>query len=129
MSNFSALGVSPGGINFAEKRLLICFWDMEQRPSRRVVTQLAKKAQTLTDEGVTVALVQVAEIEQAALDQWLVKYKIPFKSHLSERDFEKMKLEWGLKSLPWLILADKEHTVIAEGFSLGELNRELAKLK
>ena len=59
----------------------------------------------------------------------MIKYEIPFKNASLKGDFEEKKLEWGVKSLPWLILADKEHTVIAEGFSLDELNRELAKLK
>jgi protocatechuate 3,4-dioxygenase beta subunit len=125
LPSLSELVVNPGDFDPAAKRVLICFWDMEQRPSRRVVTQLTKQAQTLTDEGVTVVLVQVADIEQAALDRWLVKYKIPFRSHLSERDFEKMKLEWGVKSLPWLILTDTEHIVQVEGFNLAELEERL----
>ena len=35
---------------------------------------------------------------------------------------------WGVKSLPWLILTDKEHVVTAEGFSLDDLNEKMTEL-
>lgn len=35
---------------------------------------------------------------------------------------------WGVKSLPWLILTDNKHSVVAEGFSLTELENQLEQL-
>jgi hypothetical protein len=40
-------------------------------------------------------------------------------------DAEKAHLNWGIKSLPWLILTNKEHCVTAEGFSLTELEEKI----
>jgi hypothetical protein len=40
-------------------------------------------------------------------------------------DEEKTKFNWGVKSLPWLILTDKEHVVTAEGFSVNKLNEKI----
>ena len=121
MPALSDLRVDLSESNLDPKPVLLCFWDMEQRPSRRVVTQLAKQTQTLTDEGVTVVLVQVAEIEQPALKQWMGKYEIPFKTASLKADFEEKKKTWGVRSLPWLILTDKAHVVQAEGFVVDEL--------
>jgi hypothetical protein len=129
MPALSDLRVDLGEAKLDKKPVLLCFWDMEQRPSRRVVTQLAKQAQTLSDEGVTVVLVQVAEIEQPALKQWIIKHEIPFKSTSLKADFEEKKLEWDVKSLPWLILADEKHIVRAEGFAFSELHSKLRQTK
>jgi len=129
LPDLSELVVNPGDFDPAAKRVLICFWDMEQRPSRRVITQLAKQAQALSDGDMTVMLVQVAEIEQPALKQWMIKYEIPFKNASSKGDFEEKKLEWGVKSLPWLILTDKEHVVQAEGFMPSDLSARIDKTK
>jgi len=34
-----------------------------------------------------------------------------------------------VKSLPWLILTDKEHIVIAEGFGLDELDEKIKEIE
>ena len=35
---------------------------------------------------------------------------------------------WGARSLPWLILADKNHHVVAEGFPIEELDAKLKEM-
>jgi len=42
-----------------------------------------------------------------------------------QADEEKTRIDWGVRSLPWLILTDKEHIVTAEGFSVNELNEQI----
>ena len=37
---------------------------------------------------------------------------------------EKTLNNWGVQSLPWLILTDKNHIVTAEGFSIDDLNEK-----
>jgi hypothetical protein len=120
--DLSDFGVTPDEIGLTGKRILICFWDMQQRPARRGVTQLAKQAQALQEKDVKVLLVQVTHLEQKAMDQWLSKYEIPFKSTVLKGELEDKKLAWGVKSLPWLILTDQAHIVRAEGFGLSELS-------
>jgi hypothetical protein len=39
-----------------------------------------------------------------------------------EGEEEKVRFNWGVKSLPWLVLTDKKHIVRTEGFGIDELN-------
>lgn len=108
-----------------DKRILICFWDMQQRPSRNCIMQLAKQAAQLKQKGVTVVAVQASKAEQAKLDAWVKENDVPFPVGMVQGDEEKTRFTWGVRSLPWLILADRNHQVIAEGFGLNELEDRL----
>lgn len=108
-----------------DRMLLVCLWDMNQRPSRHCVSQLAQQAARLAEKGVTVVAVQAAKADEAALAQWVEKNKPPFKVGCLTGDVEKAKFAWGAVSLPHLILTDKKHIVIAEGFGLGELDAKI----
>ena len=109
----------------AGKMLLVCFWDMGQRPSRSCMTQLAAQAATLGQKGVEVVAVHAAKVEGDALAQWLKENKVPFTAAAIAGDINKTKLAWGVASLPHLILTDKKHVVVAEGFGLNELDKQL----
>jgi len=125
LPDLKAFGVdlSPGDIE--GKRLLVCFWDMEQRPSRHCLTQLAQQGESLKSKGVVVVIVQASKVEQKALDEWVKKYNVPFLIGMVEGDAEKTCFAWGVRSLPWLILTNREHTVEANGFSLAELDERI----
>jgi protocatechuate 3,4-dioxygenase beta subunit len=105
------------------KRLLVCFWDMGQRPSRNCLTQLVGQAGQLREKGVMVVAVHTGKAEEKVWNQWIQENKIPFAVGFIAGDIDKMKSAWGVVSLPHLILTDKKHTVIAEGFSLGDLDK------
>ncbi|MHC4646731.1 MAG: redoxin domain-containing protein [Planctomycetota bacterium] len=105
-----------------DKMILICFWDMDQRPSRRMVRELGKRARELKGKGVAVVCVQASKVDKNALDEWAKKYNISFPVGMIEGDEEKIRFSWGVKSLPWLILTDEGHVVTAEGFGLEELD-------
>jgi protocatechuate 3,4-dioxygenase beta subunit len=109
----------------AGKMLLVCFWDMGQRPSRYCLTQLAARAAQLRDQGVEIVTVHAAQVEGGALIQWLETNKVPFKAGTIAGDIEKAKFAWGVTSMPYLILTDKKRTVVAEGFGLNELDKQL----
>jgi len=111
------------------KSLLVCFFDMNQRPSRHYVTQLKKKAQQLEDASVVVAVVQAAEVEADAFDTWAAKYATPLPAGRIVGDIEAAKYTWSVQSLPWLILTDAEHTVRAEGFAVTELDDRITQMK
>jgi len=121
LPDLSELGVSPNGIDLAEKRLLICFWDIEQRPSRHIVQQLSKTAEKQSEQDLVVLLIQTAQVEQDSFDQWLINNEVPFKRGMLKGNFEEKKQDWGVQSLPWMVLTDRARTVHAEGISLGEL--------
>jgi len=120
------LGLDPAQ---AEARpILLCFFDVNQRPSRQCIMQLAKQAEQLRQKGVAVVAIQASEMQKDALDDWAKKYKIPFVVGMIEGDAEKTRFAWGVKSLPWLILTDRQHIVRAEGFGLDELSQKIAAI-
>jgi hypothetical protein len=110
--------------NSEGKRILVCFWDMQQRPSRHVVRELAKRAEKLKEKCVVVVCVQASKVERGVLDEWVKENKIPFEVGMIEGDEEKVRFNWGVKSLPWLIMTDRQHIVRAEGFGIDELDIE-----
>ncbi|MBN1359273.1 MAG: carboxypeptidase regulatory-like domain-containing protein [Sedimentisphaerales bacterium] len=117
------------GLSSAEtdgKPVLVCFFDMQQRPSRQALLQLAGQADTLTQKGIVVAAVQASVVAQAELDKWVRDSNVPFRIGMVGANAQETRLTWGIMSLPWLILADRSHLVRAEGFALGELENQLA---
>ncbi len=121
------LGVNLSAVDVNDKSILVCFFDIEQRPSRNCILQLSKRAQELKEKDVIVVAVQASKIEQEKLDEWIKENDITFLVGMIESNLEKVQLAWGVKSLPWLILTDKNHIVTAEGFSLDELNEEITE--
>ena len=107
------------------KIVLVCFWDMNQRPSRRCIIQLAKQAQQLKQKGVAVIAVQASKVDERTLNEWVKKYEISFPVGMVQGNEEKTGFTWGVRSLPWLILTDRQHIVTAEGFSLADLNDKI----
>jgi len=111
------------------KMILVCFWDMNQRPSRRCISQLAKQAEQLKAKDVTVVAVQASKIEEKTLNEWVKKNNIAFAVGMIKGDEEKTRFNWGVQSLPWLILTDKQHAVQAEGFGINELDERITTLR
>ena len=110
------------------KILLVCFFDMEQRPSRHCVTQLAKQAEQFNGKGVTIVAVQASKMEQDELNKWKNEYNIPFPVGIVESDADKARFTWGIRSLPWLILTDRGHIIRASGFQVNELNEKIGEM-
>ncbi len=108
-----------------DKAVLVCFFDMQQRPSRNCVMQLCKRVEELKEKGVVVAAVQASKVEQNVLDDWVKQQGISFSVGTIQEDEKKVRFNWGVKSLPWMILADKRRVVVAEGFGLSELDERI----
>ncbi len=111
-----------------DKMLLVCFWDMEQRPSRNCIIRLAKQAEQLKQRGVTVVVIQASKVDENKLNDWVKKYKIPFAVGIVQGDVEKTRFTWGVRSLPWLILTNRKHIVLAEGFALTEIDEKISAI-
>jgi len=107
------------------KMLLVCFFDMEQRPSRYCITELDKQAEQLKQKGVTIVAVQASAVEASTLKEWVKKQSISFAVGMVAGDVEKTKFDWGVRSLPWLILSNRKHVITAEGFSVTELDKKI----
>ena len=111
-----------------DRMMLVCFFDMNQRPSRYAITQLAQRAKPLEDKGVTIFAVHTSRMDKTILNEWVKKNDVPFPLGWIEGDEEKTRFTWGVKSLPWLILADRKHIVQAEGFAPAELDARIQKI-
>ncbi|MEJ2702114.1 MAG: carboxypeptidase regulatory-like domain-containing protein [Sedimentisphaerales bacterium] len=109
------------------KRILACFWDMNQRPSRNSIEELAKREKELAGKNVAVLLVDTSDIEPAKLKKWLDGHNIPFLCGSVKDNVDDVLLRWGVQAQPWLILTDQESIVRAEGFSLEQLDEKLQR--
>ncbi len=110
------------------KMLLICFFDMQQRPSRNCIMQLAKQSEQLKQKGVTIVAIQATKIDENALSEWVKKYNISFPIGIIQDNEEKIRYTWGVRSLPWLILTDRKRIIQAEGFSFAEMDDKIRKI-
>jgi hypothetical protein len=108
-----------------DKMILACFWDMNQRPSRNCIAQLAGRAEQLRQNGVAIVAIQTSSVDENALDKWTSERDISFPVGTIRSGDEKTRSAWGVKSLPWLILTDRNRIVRAEGFGLSELDGKL----
>lgn len=113
----------------AEQAVLLCFFDVNQRPSRNCLTQLARQAESLEQKGVAVLCVQVPKTDRLELDQWTKESNIPFPVGMVRQREEEVRQKWGIRSLPWLILTDSGHLVRAEGFAIGHLDSKIQEEK
>jgi len=104
-----------------EKMLLVCFFDMQQRPARRCVMQLAQQTEQLRQKGVVVVVIQALSVGQNKLDEWIKESKISFPVGTTKGDAAETRFAWGVKSLPWLNLTDRGHKVTHEGITLQQL--------
>jgi hypothetical protein len=109
--------------------ILVFFWDMIQRPSRHFIKELNAKADLLKEKGVTIVLINVSIVEKEKLDTWLSENEIVYPSGTITENAEDVKFDMGIQGLPWLILTDAEHNVIAEGFSVKELEEKLKQIR
>jgi len=114
--------------NTAGKMILVCFLDIEQRPSRNCLRQLDARAQELKAKGMAIAAVQASKIDENSLDEWRRKHNISLPFGMVQDDDDGARSAWGVSSLPWLILTDCRHVVAAEGFGLSELDAKIEQI-
>ena len=114
--------------NTAGKMILVCFLDIEQRPSRNCLQQLNARAQELKAKGIAVAAVQATKIDENSLDEWRRKHNISFPFGTVQGDEDRARFAWAVYWLPWLILTDSRHVVAAEGFGLSELDAKIEQI-
>lgn len=108
-----------------DKVILVCFFDMEQRPSRNFLRRLSEQARELKEKDIVIVAAQASEMDFNTLNDWVKKNNIPFPVGMVgmiKGDETHTRFTWGIKSLPWLILTDKNHIVQAEGLNLSELD-------
>jgi protocatechuate 3,4-dioxygenase beta subunit len=112
----------------AGRPLLLCLFDIEQRPSRRFVKQLADQNDALRQKGLTVLGLQAAVTTAGSFKEWKDGNPVPFPVGRVADKTDKTKWASEVESLPWLILTDGDRRVTAEGFPLNELEAKLKGL-
>jgi len=110
-----------------DKMILVCFFDMNQRPSRNCIQQLSTEAKELKTKGVLVVAVHASNVDDNKLRLWVKKYHISFPVGMIMADAAKPRIAWGVRSLPWLILTDNKHIVREEGFNISDLKTKLER--
>jgi len=105
-----------------DKPLLVCFWDIDQRPSRQCIRMLEKQREVLRGKNIVVLAVHSGTKNEKEVREWLKKNGLLLTVGIIEGDPHGTLLAWGAKGLPWLLRTDKQHIVKSEGFSLGDLS-------
>ncbi len=125
LPSLAGLGLDLPTDAYRDKLILLCLFDLGQRPSRRCMDVLAEQAEALREKGIAVAAIQAAATDEGAWRTWVKERGDALRFGQIKKDTEKVEATWGVQSLPWLILTDKDHVVRAEGFGLEELAGKL----
>jgi len=102
------------------KPLLVCFWDMDQRPSRQCMRVLEKQSQMWQDKNVAVLVVHSGTKQGKQVTDWLKKNGPSITAGTIQGDPYDTLFAWGARSLPWLVLTDERHIITKAGFNLSE---------
>jgi hypothetical protein len=122
---FHVLRIDAAVENAKGKRVLLCFWDVGQRPSRNCIQRLAKQQAALASKGVLVIPVHISAPGENPPSAWLEENRIPLLTETLDDGRAKARQIWGARVLPWLVLTDSKHVVTAEGIALDELDQKL----
>jgi hypothetical protein len=101
-----------------DKPLLVCFWDMDQRPSRQCIRVLEGQRQTWRDKNVAVLVVHSGTKQGKQVADWLKKNGPSLTAGTIQGDPYDTLLAWGARGFPWLVLTDEKHVITKAGFSL-----------
>ncbi len=126
LPKFEGIKLNLSAEQTKDRAILLCFFDMNQRPSRNCQWQLHIRAQELKAKGIVVVAIQSSKVSEKKLNEWIRNYNISFPVGVVQGDEEKTRFAWGVRSLPWLILTDKQHVITAEGFAPAELDKKLS---
>ena len=111
------------------KRVLLCFFDCQQRSSRHLMRQVAGQHEALRQKGLMVLGVQATVIDSRSFQEWKSSNAFPFP--VGQVGEESPQTAWvtGIVSLPWLVLTDVQRRIAAEGFALEEIDAKLKPLE
>jgi hypothetical protein len=111
------------------RAVLLCFWDFHQRPSRHCIRRLAERSGLTIGTDARIVAVQMTDVEPGSLSRWVRENGVSFPVLTPQAEsLDEIRRAWSIRSLPWLVLADRDHIVRAFGFPLSELDTRLAAL-
>jgi hypothetical protein len=126
------------------RKVLLCFWDVNQQQSQQVLLALRDRQETLAEKGVSVIAVEASGAKTDNVCSWVRKNKLTFplatyysiyEDH-ARRDTDghvpsvsgivkSFHMAYGVEGLPWLMVTDDDWAVVGEGLSLKELDERL----
>ncbi len=108
-----------------DKMILLCFVDIKQA-SQEYAFDLAKRASKLAEKDVLVILVDASGSEKKQIDIWAREnsIKVPL-GRLFQELLKEIRQAWGIETLPRLVLTDRNHVIVSEGFALEELEGKI----
>ncbi len=112
----------------AGRPILLCLFDAAQRPSRHVLGQLNEQAAALQQKSIAVIGVQATVISDDTFKAWKDGSSITIPLGRVTAKSDKTRWATSTSALPWLVLTDANHKVVAEGFSLDELDSQVQKI-
>ena len=123
LPDFKDLGFDDSPAFIDGKVILVCFFD--QGPPQNFPRRLKEQVPELKAKEVMFVFFFAPKMDGNTLSHW---DDIPYPVGMIKGNKTQLRYIWGLKSLPWFILAGENHIVQAEGRSLSELNEALAKI-
>jgi hypothetical protein len=107
------------------KRILLCFWYIQQQQSIDCVRRLNKQIEYLAGKNISLVLVHASSVRERAFNKVLLEEHglVLSRSYTCADDIFEARRRWAVETLPWLILTDENHIVTAEGFSISELDK------
>ncbi|MBT3377617.1 MAG: hypothetical protein HN742_14200 [Lentisphaerae bacterium] len=117
VSGIGDLGLRGLFHSISGKRLLLCFWDRSQRPSRHAIQELSRLNGELLARDIAVAGVDVSPGKPS--DQAV---GTPFMVGRTAQT-EALRQSWGIRGFPWFILVSKDRKVIEDGLSLSDVHQ------
>jgi protocatechuate 3,4-dioxygenase beta subunit len=128
LPSWEELGLADSWTGLDNKAILLCLVDIEQRPCRHFLKQLAQRTEELARHNVAVRTVQAAKCAPAELEKWAGEFGPGLPVAAITSNPEAMRRALGIQSLPWLILTDRQHIVRAEGFGLDDLSQKITDI-
>jgi len=127
IAEFDGIELQVSNEQIQDRAVLMCFFDTEQRPSRHCIRELINKKKELEQKGMVIIAVEVLNAENKRNGQSPTENS-SLQTGQIKGDEEKTLFNWGVKSLPWLILTDREHIIRSEGFALSELEKNIYQI-
>lgn len=129
LPTFKMFDLKLNPVQTKDKMILLCFFDIN-RASQQDAFNLAERASNLAEKDVLVILVEATGSEKKHVDAWAKRHsiKVPV-GRLFKELLKEIRQAWGIKTLPRLVLADRNHVIVAEGFALEELEAKIEEAK
>ncbi|GAF68635.1 unnamed protein product [marine sediment metagenome] len=125
LPTFKMFKLKLNSVQTKDKMILLCFFDIN-RASQEYAFNLAERASNLAEKDVLVILVEATGSEKKHVDAWAKQHSITVPvGRLFKELLKEIRLAWGIETLPRLVLTDRNHVIIAEGFAFEELEAKI----